>query len=194
MSDPPRVLLLDSNVYFRLARTLHPLLAPTFGKSPRYSLMILAELEREDRSSPRRRTKFEWVNGPEYREDRGARCYETAGRSVPQADMAFSYLEAHARAEAINVSPEDLRALAVGHARGFVVVTDDAGMRQVAEAFEIECWSVMKLLRLMQAEARISLEEVRQVLEYWDETNDLPMGIGRLRAEYHSYFDAVCPI
>lgn len=194
MSDPPRVLLLDSNAYFRLARTLHPLLAPPFGTSPRYLLMILEELEREYRSSHRLRTKFEWVSGAEYRTDRAGRCYATAGRSVQQVNMAFSYIEAHARAEGVNVSPEDLRALAVGHAREFVVVTDDAGMRHIAGAFEIECWSVLKLLRLMQTEERITLDDVRQVLEYMDETNDLPMGRERLRAEYRTYFNADCPI
>jgi hypothetical protein len=194
VSDPPRVLLLDSNAYFRLARTLHPLLAPPFGTSPRYSLMILAELDREYRSSNRLRTKFEWVNGREYQADRAAHRYETAGKSTRQVDMAFSFLEAHARAEAINVSPEDLRALAVGHARNFVVVTDDAGMKRLADAFEIECWSVLKLLRLMQTEARIALDDVRQAIEYMVEANDLPMGRDRFRSEYRAYFNADCPI
>ena len=39
MSPPPRVLLLDSCSYFRLARSIHPLLAETFGPPPPYSLL-----------------------------------------------------------------------------------------------------------------------------------------------------------
>ena len=44
MSPAPRVVLLDSCAYFRLARSIHPLLAPTFGPPPPYSLFVLAAL------------------------------------------------------------------------------------------------------------------------------------------------------
>lgn len=40
MSLAPRVILLDSNAYFRLARSIHPLLAGAFGPSPPYSLFV----------------------------------------------------------------------------------------------------------------------------------------------------------
>jgi hypothetical protein len=47
MSTPPQVMLLDSNAYFRMARSIHPLLQETFGTSPRYSLLVLADLDDE---------------------------------------------------------------------------------------------------------------------------------------------------
>ena len=69
MSSAPRVILLDSCAYFRLARSIHPLLAGTFGPAPPYSLFVFAALDDEYLTNSRLRNKFEWVNETEYRED-----------------------------------------------------------------------------------------------------------------------------
>ena len=46
MSSPPRVILLDSNAYFRLARSIHPLLSQLFGDPPPYALKVLEDLDK----------------------------------------------------------------------------------------------------------------------------------------------------
>jgi hypothetical protein len=194
VSDPPQVILLDSNAYFRLARSIRPLLAGTFGAKRRYSLCVLQVLDREYLSNARLHNKFEWVTEREYRADREAKRYRCQGRYAAKAERAFSFLAGYAREHRLNVAPEDLRALAVGFVRGIPVVTDDIAMQQVASANDIPCWSSLRLLRLMQTEGRIGLDLVRQVLEYLAETNDLPMPMEKLRAEYRLHFAEDCPV
>ena len=70
MSPAPRVILLDSCAYFRLARSIHLLLVPTFGVPQPYSLFVLAALDDEYLTSSKLKHKFEWVNAAEYKADR----------------------------------------------------------------------------------------------------------------------------
>lgn len=190
----PRVILLDSNAYFRLARTIHPLLAGTFGEPPPYSLLVLKVLDGEYLSSARLRSKFEWVNRQEYRTDRAENCYTAMGKPAKQVEAAFSYLEQHAREKGFDLAPEDVRALAVGLARSCPVVTDDKGMVQVAKSFGVVTWSVVKLLKVMVTEQRIEEAKVDELLEYLDYENDLPMSKTELRKLYADYFGRICPL
>ena len=59
-------ILLDSNVYLRLANSFHPLLNEPFGKGP-YALYLIPEFQKEFDKSPRLTNKFGWVNESEYR-------------------------------------------------------------------------------------------------------------------------------
>lgn len=194
MSDPPQVILLDSNAYLRLARSIRPLLADTFGNAPRYSLFVLRELDEEYSRSARLRNKFEWVNDPEHTADRKAKRYQLSGAWNKKGQTAFSFLAAYASRNGVNISRVDLLALAIGFVRHCPVVADDAGMRRVAKAHQIECWPLLKLLKLMVTEARITLDLVRQIIEYLTEENDLPMGRKQLRAEYKTWFGSGCPV
>jgi len=194
MSPAPRVVLLDSCAYFRLARSIHPLLAPTFGPAPPYSLFVLAALDDEYLTSSRLKHKFEWVNTSEYKADRDCKKYACRGRNSKEADTAFSYLAAYAKMHQLMLAPEDLKALAVGIARKFPVVSDDRNVRQVAEANDIECWLTLDLLKLMVDCKRIDLAKVKEIIEYWKHEDDLPRGIQELRTYYQSLFGGSCPI
>ena len=101
---------------------------------------------------------------------------------------------AYADEQKINLSREDLKALAVGFVKGIPVVTDDTGMIQVAEANSIECWNTVKLLRLMVTADRIDMDKVTEILEYWDYEKDLPMQQNKLRLLFKEYFGEDCPI
>jgi hypothetical protein len=194
MSAPRQDVLLDSNAYFRLGNSIRPLLQQSFGAAPGYSLCVLAELDDEYASNVRLRHKFEWVSHAEYRNDRKAKRYELRGEDRTKALNAFSFLLAYADEHEINLSREDLKALAVGFVNGIPVVTDDADMLHVADANGVECWSTIKLLRVMETAGRIDMEKVAEILEYWDYENDLPMPRGRLRQVFREYFGVDCPI
>jgi hypothetical protein len=194
MSDPCQDVLLDSNAYFRLGNSIRPLLQQTFGTSPKYSLHVLAELDDEYATSVRLRHKFEWLGQAEYRNDRKAKRYELQGNDRTEANNAFSFLMAYADEQKINLSREDLKALAVGFVKGIPVVTDDCGMTQVAEANTIECWNTVKLLRLMVTADRIDMDRVAEILQYWDYEKDLPMPPSKLRQVFKEYFGEDCPI
>jgi hypothetical protein len=85
MSPAPRVILLASCAYFRLARSIHPLLAGTFGPAPPYSLFVLAALYDEYLTSSRLKNKFEWVNAREYKHDRETKAI-AAGSTASGGD------------------------------------------------------------------------------------------------------------
>lgn len=194
MSGPTQDLLLDSNAYFRLGNSVRPLLAQPFGASPKYTLFVLGELDDEYATSVRLNHKFEWVREPEYRIDRKARRYELRGEQRAAALNAFSFLLAYADGHGVNLSRVDLKALAAGHVTGIPVVTDDGGMTLVAEANDIECWSTIKLLRVMETAGRIDSEKVTEIIEYWEFSNDLPMALPKLRKQFKDYFGSDCPI
>jgi hypothetical protein len=82
----------------------------------------------------------------------------------------------------------------VGFVKAIPVVTDDINMTKVAEAHQIECWSTVKLMKLMYSAKRIDDEKVAEVLEYLRYDNDLPMPLERLRRVYKEYFGTDCPI
>ena len=66
---PQHKLLIDSNVYFRLARDIHPLLFQTFGKD-QHCLYVLKELQDEFDNNHRLQRKFPWVDDDSYRRNR----------------------------------------------------------------------------------------------------------------------------
>jgi hypothetical protein len=114
MSEQPQPVLLDSNAYFRLARSIQPLLDGSFGTAPRYTLNVLADLDDEYRISSRLKNKFEWVRDTEFVKDRQGKRYEVHRKKRQDVDAAFSYLAAYADEQNLSVSRVDLKALAVG--------------------------------------------------------------------------------
>jgi len=194
MSQPPQSVLLDSNAYFRLACSVHPLLQQTFGENPTYSLFILPELDDEYNTSPRLRHKFAWVTETRYRQDRTAKRYALPGHKRPEARQAFTFLDHYADEHGLNLSREDLKALAAGFVTGIPVVSDDAAMNQVAQAHDIDWWSTIKLLKVMVNNGRIGLDTVTEIFQYWDYENDLPMPKDKIRKVFKTYFgSAECP-
>lgn len=194
MSDQPKAVLLDSNAYFRLACSIRPLLKGSFGNAPRYTLFVLAALDGEYSKSVRLKHKFQWVTEREYCDDRAAKLYPLDRKRRDEVDRALRFLSAYADEHRLNVSLVDLKALAVGFVDSIPLVTDDGDMKRVADAHAIECWSVVKLLKLMRSAGRIDDDMVVQVFEYLEFEDDLPMPIDRLREVFREYFGTDCPL
>jgi predicted nucleic acid-binding protein len=157
-------------------------------------LFVLAELDNEYLTNPRLQNKFEWVNTKEYKQDRETKKYTCRGTWASAAETAFSFLVAYARQQTLVLAPEDLKALAVGFARKFPVVSDDGALRKVAETHDIPCLGTLELLKLMTDAGRITAAKVTEILEYLDHENDLPMGKPKLRAQYQEVFGQACPL
>ncbi len=142
-----RIIILDSNCYFRLANTFHPLLATEFGE-PLISLRITKYLEQEYLRSSRLKSKFYWVSQEKYIEDR-SNCLHFRGKRRKNAEMVFDYMSKHADYNGIDVSRIDIWMLAYGNVLFASVVTDDVNMRKLAEGFSIDTLSTLELLHLM---------------------------------------------
>jgi len=82
--------LVDSNAYFRLAQSLHPLLKTKIGKS-NYRLGVIEALDREYKQSSRLQNKFYWVTQPKYSENR-ADCFDVNRDQKTAINHAFYFL------------------------------------------------------------------------------------------------------
>lgn len=194
MSEQLQAVLLDSNAYFRLAQSIHPLLKGSFGEAPRYTLFVLDVLDNEYKTSSRLQHKFEWVADSEHVKDRAAKHYKVHRKTATFVDNALKFLIAYADEHKFNVSLEDLKALAVGFVDSIPVVTDDINMTKLGEAHHIECWNTVKLLKVMYSSGQIDDDKVTEILEYWEYERDLPMSLERLREIFKTYFSKECPI
>ena len=181
-------ILLDSNSYFRLANSIHPLLDTEFGDK-NYCLYVLKDLEKEYDRSPRLQTKFHWVNEDKYFENRKRKL--TVSRKDKKAiDRTVEFLEEHKYNNCLGVSSVDIKNLAHGHVLDIPVVTDDKDMIELAKAFAIETMSSLKLLTLMVKSGHISKKKVRDIITYWKYNKDTP---GNYRKEYKKLFKGNAP-
>jgi predicted nuclease of predicted toxin-antitoxin system len=167
-----RKILLDSNAYFRLAQTIHPLLNVAFG-TERNCLYAIRELQQEFGCSSRLKSKFHWVNEPEYAGNR-RRSITIPKKAARKIAVTLSVLEGHARREGLGTSRVDVRALATASALEIPIVTDDGDMRTLAEAFGTEVMKTLELLRLMLDCGHVTMQQVVAAAGYWRYTRDLP--------------------
>ncbi|MFO7975441.1 MAG: DNA-binding protein [Candidatus Hydrogenedentota bacterium] len=182
-------ILLDSNAYFRLARSIHPLLDREFGESSRYCLYVIADLEKEFSRSARLQRKFRWVDTPEYRENR-RRKLQISKTERKKIKQVFDYMLNHSRSEGLGTSRVDVMALATVYVLQIALVTDDQDMLALAETFQIPTLKTLALMRLMLDAGHIDKECVRQICEYWQFQKDLP---ANFREEYLYHFEEKPP-
>lgn len=196
--DAPRVVIMDSCVYFRLARTLRPLLnRPKFGPPPPYSLFIVSFLFKEYQRSPKLKSKFEWLMQPEFLADRAAKTYTPKGKNSKKVQLAQTFVTGLTPPiSGRTLSEADIWAIAVVVAmsdKGFVLVTDDELMRQTAAMLAIPCWGVLDLLKELEASGNITSELTDHAVDYMRETNDLPMRADQFICQYQSFFKRNVP-
>jgi hypothetical protein len=115
--------ILDTNAYFRLAQSIHPLLSTAFGKQ-KYTLYVLKELQVEYDKNPRLTNRFAWVNYPEYISNRSQRLTLKI-KEKPEIKRAYDFILDYVRNVHPGVSKIDVLALAHAEILAIPVVTDD---------------------------------------------------------------------
>lgn len=166
-------ILLDSNTYFRLAKSIHPLLFRPFGKEE-YCLYVAKELDDEYARNPRLRTKFAWVEDAEFRENRKRRLTLSRSQRNTELPTVYEFLWDHAITSGLGASRVDVIVLAYGYVLGIPVVTDDRDMRALAQAFGVKVWKTLDLLHLMLKASHINMAKIRQIAGFWSYEQDLP--------------------
>ena len=110
---PPKLFILDSNAYFRLAYSLHPLLGQAFGKSKaRYVLRVIAQLDKEYSRSVRLQHKFHWVRDRKFTMNRQSEQLKIAGKQNGEVEQARSYILSMEKDLGCDISLVDATALA----------------------------------------------------------------------------------
>ncbi|WP_412471785.1 DNA-binding protein [Halobacteriovorax sp. RT-1-4] len=187
---------IDSNSYFRLAQTIHPLLNVEFGEE-KYCLYIIDGFEGEYYKSRRLKSKFYWAKSNEYEGNRDRRISRSK-KQKKEIDNIFEHIwEASQNYEyeggensqiedKLPPGPVDCDALAVAKVLNIPVVTDDEDMTMLGMEFDVKMWSTLKLLRVMRDCHHIQNSTVTSLVRYWKETNEMPWLFRTHVTEYFS--------
>ena len=169
---PQSRILVDSNAYFRLAKSIRPLLNVEFGKN-RYCLYVIKELQEEYNRSSRLKSAFSWVNEREYVENR-SHFLKITKEEKTEIRRAYDFILDYVRNVHPGVSKVDVLCLAHAEQLHIPVVTDDEEMRIVAGEYGITTYKTLELLKLMLDCRHISIEKIREIAVYWIYLNDKP--------------------
>ena len=180
---PQNKILLDSNTYFRLAKSIHPLLDIAYGKD-NYCLYVLKELDDEFERSRRLKNKFDWVNEEEYISNRKKRL-TTSKQDKKSIATTIEMLWDYKIENGLGVSKIDIQCLAYGFVLGILVVTDDGDMIQLAQDFDLGILKTLNLMSEMVKCEHINMEKVRAIVAYWKYIQDKP---GNFRNDYIKLF------
>lgn len=186
---PPNRILVDSNAYFRLAQSIHPLLQQPFG-AEQYCLYIIKELQDEYDRNPRLQHEFFWVNHPEYKDNRSP-AIETTREEKAEIKRAYDFILDYVRNVHPGVSKVDVLCLAHAEQLGIPVVTDDAEMRQAAGDYGIRAMKTLELMKLMLDCGHIDMDKIRSVAGYWVYQKDTPKDF---RKDYKRLFGEEPPV
>lgn len=184
----PSRILIDSNAYFRLAQSIHPLLNVVFGDK-QYCLYVIKELQAEYNRSPRLINAFSWVNDPEYVENR-SHLLEVRREEKAEIRRAYDFILDYARNVHPGVSKVDVRFLSHAEQLHIPVVTDDEEMRTVAGEYGITTYKTLELLKLMLECHHIKIEKIREIAGYWTYLNDMPKDF---KTDYKKLFGEIPP-
>lgn len=165
-------LLIDSNSYFRLAQSLHPLLGSHFGEE-KYCISIIKECDKEYSKNSNLQNKFFWVNQEEYIQNRKNQVSLTKNDDNAICNN-IRFIKLHARDNYLNVSDVDIKYLATAYELELTLITDDSDMIKVAIEFGIDVLKTLELLKLMLDCSHIDIEKIKEIIEFWVFNKDLP--------------------
>ena len=181
-------ILLDTNSYFRLAKSTHPLLDEEFGKE-KYCLYVLKELDVEFARNKRLQTKFSWVDEKQYFENRQKKL-TLSKKDKRSIDLTVDILRQYKIDILLSVSDIDILCLAYSHVLDVYVVTDDTDMLELGDIFSIKHMKTLNLLKLMLECEHVDFNKVKQIVAYWEYISDKP---AKFRQDYIALFDEKPP-
>lgn len=189
--------LLDSNAYFRLAKSFHPLLGGPYGKDE-LVLKVLVDVDTEFSKNPRLDSKFSWVSEAEFTANRKKNLFSASGDKVDDIHHASIFIrdwvkEQRSKFQSQRLtppSPVDCAVLAHGYVMGFAIVSDDAGMAYTAREFEICFIGGHELLKELLDMEIITIQKIQSAMEYLSWLDDLPP---RWRREAKALFGLSLP-
>lgn len=164
-------ILVDTNAYLRLAKTIHPLLFSTFGDNE-YCLYVLPELNKE-LENRKLQTKFYWVSEDEFA---GNRKYfpKISKKQKNSIQQTFEYLWDYVQTELPGPSKVDALYIAYAIELDVPVVTDDQDMTQLANVFDAQVMPTLELLKIMLDCSHINMKTINGLCDYWRYIADLP--------------------
>jgi len=155
-----------------LAQSIHPLLSVPFGKE-KNCLYVLPDVEKEWNYQPRLKTKFCWVMDEQYIENRKGKIV-TSKKQKTDIERAFEFMKPTALSIEKTPSDVDIRYCAYGYVLKYPVVTDDKGMTELGNEYDVTMMSTLRLLAMMRDAEHISMKKIREIAEFIDYSDDIP--------------------
>lgn len=179
---PQSKILVDTNTYLRLAKTIRPLLFETFGESE-YCLYILPELNQE-LEGRKLQSKFHWVNEAEFAENR--KHFPSIGKKQRNAiQQTFEYVWDYVQTDLPGPSRVDTRYIAYAIELEIPVVTDDQDMIALAKAFDVAVMPTLELLKIMLDCGHTDMKTIDGLCDYLRYIEDVP---SNFNADYKRLF------
>jgi hypothetical protein len=181
---PQSKILVDTNAYIRLAKTIRPLLFSPFGDKE-YCLYILPELN-EELANHKLQTKFHWITEEEFTDNR--KHVPSIGRKQKASiKQTFEYLWEHVQTELPGPSKVDALYIAYALELDVPVVTDDQDMVELADAFEAKSMPTLELLKIMLDSGHTCMKTINGLCAYWKHISDMP---ANFKKDYKRLFDS----
>ena len=171
---PQSKILVDTNAYLRLAKTVRPLLFSSFGEK-KYCLYIIPELN-DELSNRRLNSKFPWVNEEEYAENR-KHSPMISKKQRKSIQDSFDHVWDLVQTECPGPSRVDALYIAYAIELGVPVVTDDQDMTALAEAFDVEIMPTLSMLKIMLDCGHVDMKIIDAMVAYWRYMGDRPANL-----------------
>lgn len=181
--------LLDTSCYLHLAIPFHPLLAVERGEN-KYTFYLTDKHDLEFAESQTIQTTpiFKWVFDEKYKANRIRRLKPSA-QQMKEIDKFFTTIVTQLPLLGLEeLSPRDIWYFAYAKILKTKLVTDDSRLRELADGYQVENYDTLELLHLMYSENIISLAEIRKAKDYWNKTNNFPLG-NSFRRKYSRLFE-----
>lgn len=167
-------ILVDTNAYLRLAKSIRLLLFRPFGDNE-YCLYILPELNAE-LANRRLATKFSWVEEDEYKNNR--QHFPAIGKKQKNAiAVTFGYIWEHVQTDLPGPSKVDALYIAYAIELDIPVVTDDTDMAELAMTFDAKVMSTLELLKIMLDCGHTDMKTIVSLVDYWRYIGDRPANL-----------------
>lgn len=172
--------VLDTNAYLRLAKRIQPFLGKEFAQKS-YRLSVLKLVEDEVHRQPRLKLRYPWFDDDQYKDERFATRVKFSGFEKNKVEVTtkslLQYVARNAgeftRGGRSPPSYEDCYCLAFGQVRSAIVVTDDIGMHDLANVFDLPVWHGFELLKKMHTAKMIDNEKVREIYAALEVNGDM---------------------
>ncbi len=175
------LVLLDTNVYLRVAKRIRPALGIQFGQKG-YVVTVHKIIEDEVRRSARLQRIYPWFDGPEYSDERLAKQIRLSADEKRLIEIAQSVLQDAVLSDPVTFTQKgrsppgdaDCWLLALCQVKSGILVSDDLGIHLLAEMFDLPIWHGHELLGKLKAAKIIDSPKIREIYEALDTNSDLP--------------------
>jgi hypothetical protein len=174
--------LIDTNAYLRLAKTIRPLLFVPFGEK-KYCLYVIPELN-DELTNKRLSSQFPWTTEEEYEENRKF-FPKLSGKQKKSIADTFIHIWEFVKSDFPGPSKVDALYIAYAIELKIPIVTDDQDMTELAETFDVQVMPTLGLLKIMLNAGHTDVKTINGLVEYL-RLFDKP---ANLDSDYRKYFE-----